>query len=125
MKNPRARRVAEQIRQELADILRRDMKDPRISGVTLNAVEVTSDLEHAKVWYTLQGGESADIAKILAHASGFLRTDLSQRMRMRVVPRLTFQYDKSIERGLHLSQLIEQAVEQDKHFHKEDNAPQD
>ncbi len=122
MKTPRARRVGEQIRQELADILWREMKDPRVHGVTINAVDVTSDLEHAKVWYTLLAGEDAEISKALTRAAGFLRTELSHRMRMRVVPKLTFQYDRSIERGAHLSQLIEQALEEDKRFHKDDEA---
>jgi ribosome-binding factor A len=115
--NNRSRRVAEQIHHELTDILRREMKDPRVAGVTINAVEVTSDLEHAKVWYTLFDGESPELGRALAHAAGFLRSELSQRMRLRVVPKLTFQYDKSIERGAHLSQLIEKAVEEDKRFH--------
>ncbi len=123
--NNRSRRVAEQIHHELTDILRREMKDPRIAGVTINAVEVSSDLEYAKVWYTLFDGESPELAKALAHAVGFLRSELSQRMRLRVVPKLTFQYDKSIERGAHLSQLIDRAVEEDKRFHHEDDAAQD
>jgi ribosome-binding factor A len=122
--NNRSRRVAEQIHHELTDILRREMKDPRIGHVTISAVEVTSDLEHAKVWYTLFDGESPEVAKALGHAAGFLRSELSQRMRLRSVPKLTFQYDKSIERGAHLSQLIDQAVETDKRFHDEDDASQ-
>lgn len=125
MKNTRSRRVAEQIHHELTDILRRDMKDPRIAGITIHAVEVSSDLEYAKVWFTLMDGESPEIVKALGHANGFLRSELAQRMRLRMVPRLTFQYDKSIERGVHLSQLIERAVEDDKrHHHDEDDAPQ-
>jgi len=125
MKNTRSRRVAEQIHHELTDILRRDMKDPRIAGLTIHAVEVSSDLEYAKVWFTLMDGESPEIVKALGHANGFLRSELAQRMRLRMVPRLTFQYDKSIERGVHLSQLIERAVEDDKrHHHDEDDAPQ-
>lgn len=122
--NNRSRRVAEQIHHELTDILRREMKDPRIGHVTISAVEVTSDLEHAKVWYTLFDGASPEVAKALGHAAGFLRSELSQRMRLRSVPKLTFQYDTSIERGAHLSQLIDQAVETDKRFHDEDDAPQ-
>ena len=125
MKNTRSRRVAEQIHHELTDILRRDMKDPRIAGITIHAVEVSSDLEYAKVWFTLMDGESPEVSKALGHANGFLRSELAQRMRLRMVPRLTFQYDKSIERGVHLSQLIERAVEDDKrHHHDEDDAPQ-
>lgn len=122
--NNRSRRVAEQIHHELSDILRRELKDPRIGQLTINAVEVSSDLEHAKVWYTLFQGESAEVAKALGHAAGFLRSELSQRMSLRVVPKLSFQYDKSIERGAHLSRLIDQAVETDKRFHDGDDAPQ-
>lgn len=115
----RRRRVAEQIRHELASILMREMKDPRISGVTLTAVEVSSDLEHAKVYFTLLAGETEPVVKALAHAAGFLRSELAQRLRMRTVPRLSFVYDESVERGARLSNLIDQAVEQDRHHHRE------
>jgi len=118
--NPRARRIAEQIRQELADILWREMKDPRVAGVTLTAVEVTRDLEHAKVWFTVLSGDQAEVEKALQHASGFLRTELAHRMRMRLVPKLTFQFDESVTRGAHLSELIDQAVEEDKRHHQDD-----
>jgi ribosome-binding factor A len=117
--NPRARRIAEQIRQELADILWREMKDPRVSGVTLTAVEVTRDLEHAKVWFTMLSGEQAEVEKALQHATGFLRTELAHRMRMRLVPKLRFQYDESVSRGAHLSELIDQAVEEDRRHHQD------
>lgn len=120
--NPRARRVGEQIRQELAAILMREMKDPRITGVTLTAVEVTSDLEHAKVWFTLLAGEPAQVGKALGHAAGFLRTELAHRLRMRTVPRLSFKYDESVERGARLSHLIELAVEEDRQHHEDDEA---
>ncbi|MFA5081695.1 MAG: 30S ribosome-binding factor RbfA [Hydrogenophilaceae bacterium] len=124
---PRSRRVAEQIRQELADILWREVQDPRVKGVTINAVEVTSDLEHAKVWFTVMTGDHQAVAKALQHTVGFLRRALAQRMRLRLVPSLTFQYDESVERGVHLSQLIDEAVEQDKrHPHDDgDEAGQD
>jgi ribosome-binding factor A len=118
--NPRARRIAEQIRQELADILWREVKDPRVHGVTLTAVEVTRDLEHAKVWFTMLTGDQAEVEKALQHASGFLRTELAHRMRMRLVPKLRFQYDESVSRGAHLSELIDQAVEEDKRHHQDD-----
>lgn len=106
----RAQRIAEQIRHELADILRRELKDPRIHDVSFTAVELSSDLEHAKVWFTLLTGEPAEVAAALKHASGFLRSELAQRMRLRTVPRLTFQYDQSIERGARLSKLIDEVV---------------
>lgn len=118
---PRSRRVAEQIRQELADLLWREVKDPRVKGVTINAVEVTSDLEHAKVWFTVLAGDRKAVAKGLSSSVGFLRRELAHRMRLRMVPSLTFVYDESVERGAHLSQLIDQAVEDDKRHHQDED----
>jgi ribosome-binding factor A len=112
--NNRHRRVAELIRQELAAILQREMHDPRVTQVSFTAVEVSPDLEHAKVWFTRYRGEPEEALQGLSRAAGFLRTELSQRIKMRVVPKLTFQYDASIERGAYLSKLIDDAVEQDR-----------
>ena len=119
--NNRSRRVAEQIRQELADILWREVHDPRVKGVTINAIEVSPDLEHAKVWFTALAGDHKEMTKALQHTAGFLRRELAQRMRLRLVPSLTFQYDESVERGAHLSQLIDQAVEEDKRHQQDDD----
>lgn len=119
---PRSRRVAEQLRQELADILWRDVRDPRVKGVTLTAVEMTSDLEHAKVWFTLLTSEPKGVIEGLQSATGYLRRELGRRMRLRLVPSLDFIYDQSVERGAHLSQLIDEAVEQDKLHHQDDPA---
>lgn len=116
----RSQRIAEQIRHELAVILMREMKDPRIHDVTLTAVEVSPDLEHAKVWFTLLMGEPAEVGKALGHASGYLRTELAHRLRLRTVPRLTFQHDESVERGARLSRLITEAVGKDRVRHRDD-----
>ncbi|MDD3530597.1 MAG: 30S ribosome-binding factor RbfA [Gallionellaceae bacterium] len=118
---PRSRRVAEQIRQELAELLWREVKDPRVKGVTITSVEVTSDLEHAKAWFTVLTGDREVVAKGLNSSIGFLRRELGHRMRLRLVPSLTFQYDESVERGAHLSQLIDQAVEEDRRHHQGDD----
>ncbi|MDD3530260.1 MAG: 30S ribosome-binding factor RbfA [Gallionellaceae bacterium] len=118
---PRSRRVAEQIRQELAELLWREVKDPRVKGVTITSVEVTSDLEHAKAWFTVLTGDREVVAKGLNSSIGFLRRELGHRMRLRLVPSLTFQYDESVERGAHLSQLIDQAVEEDRRHHQDDD----
>ncbi len=117
---PRSRRVGEQIRQELADILRREMKDPRVHGVTLTAVEVTQDLEHAKVYFSLLSGEPKAVEQALQHAAGFLRSELSHRLRLRVVPRLSFLFDESLERGNRISRLIDEAVEEDRRHPHDD-----
>jgi ribosome-binding factor A len=118
---PRSRRVAEQIRQELADILWREVQDPRVKGVTITSVDVTSDLEHAKAWFTVMTGEPAAVAKALQHTVGFLRRELAHRMRLRMVPSLTFQYDESVARGVRLSNLIDEAVEEDKRHQQDDH----
>lgn len=115
----RPRRVAEQIRHELAAILQREMKDPRVLGVTFTAVEVTPDLEHAKVWFTSYEADHAPALQGLNKAAGYLRSALAQRMHMRTVPRLSFQYDVSVERGAYLTRLIDEAVAQDRQHHPE------
>lgn len=120
MANQRNRRVAEQILHELASILMREMKDPRVVGVTITAVDVTTDLEHAKVWFTVFGADQDAARKGLASAAGFLRSELARRMTLRTVPKLTFVHDASVERGAHLSQLIDQAVAEDKKHHQDE-----
>ncbi|HNQ04462.1 MAG TPA: 30S ribosome-binding factor RbfA [Thiobacillaceae bacterium] len=114
---PRARRIAEQIRHELADVLQREMKDPRVQGVSFTAVEVSPDLEHARVWFTTYVEDHTPALEGLRKAAGFLRTELARRMRMRTVPRLDFQHDTSVERGARLSRLIETAVAEDRMRH--------
>ena len=112
---PRARRVADQIQRELPELIRQEVKDPRVGMLTITEVEVNRDMEFAKVYFTMLGGEPEHAACLqgLQRASGFLRTQLSHRMQLRVVPKLTFVYDRSVERGIELSQLIETAVAED------------
>ena len=112
----RAQRVGEQIQRELADLLRDHVKDPRVGRVTITAVEASPDLSHAKVFIThLAGREHADEAvRALERTAGFLRTELSRRMQLYSVPQLHFAYDDSIESGMRLSQLIDDAVAADR-----------
>lgn len=112
---PRSRRIAEQIQRELSDIVRVELKDPRIGMITLTDVEVTADGEHAKVFFTALGDPSRvdQAAEGLQHAAGYLRSQLARRLTVRVVPHLQFKYDPSVERGARLSQLIDQAVAED------------
>ena len=112
---PRSRRIADQVHRELSEIIRLELKDPRVGMITLTDVEVSPDGEHAKVYFSLLGGEDRieEATNALRHASGFLRHELSQRMRLRAVPDLRFQYDTSVARGIQLSQLIDQAVASD------------
>jgi ribosome-binding factor A len=112
----RAQRVGEQMQRELAELLRDDVKDPRVGRVTITAVEVSPDLSHAKIFVThLAGREHADEAvRALQHTAGFLRTELSHRMQLYSVPQLHFAYDDSIEAGMRLSQIIDEAVAADR-----------
>ncbi len=112
---PRSRRIAEQVQRELSDIIRLELKDPRVGMITITDVEVTQDQAHAKVFFTALGDEVriAGATEGLRHAAGFLRSELARRMKLRVVPQLQFKYDESVERGMRLSQLIDDAVAQD------------
>ena len=100
------------MQRDLSDLIRKELKDPRVGLVTITAVEVTRDLSHAKVYITsLSGAESTDRSiQALQHAAGFLRTQLSHTLKVRSIPQLHFVYDASVERGARLSQLIDQAV---------------
>ena len=110
----RTQRVADQIQRELAALIQREVKDPRVGMATVSAVEVSRDLSHAKVFVTiLNGGEDqqgmTESVKALNNASGFLRSQLGQRMKLRIVPTLRFHFDDSLSRGNYLSNLIDQA----------------
>ena len=108
----RARRVGEQLQRELAELIQRELSDPRVQWVTVSAVKVARDFAHATVYVTvLNEKERAKPAlEALVHASGFLRRELGRRMRMRIIPQLHFLYDESVERGARLSKLIDDAL---------------
>jgi len=110
---PRGRRIADQIQRELSEIIRLELKDPRIGMVTLTGVEVTQDNAHAKVFFTAFGEpvQQETAERALNHAAGFLRSTLAQRLQLRTVPLLRFKYDESVERGMRLSALIDKAVD--------------
>ncbi len=112
-KNPsRLGRIGDQIQKDLAELIRTEVKDPRIGMITITGVEVSSDYHHAKVFFTTLGGSEA-VAKAadgLHHASGFLRFQLAKGLKLRLVPELHFVYDESVERGIRLSNLIDDAI---------------
>lgn len=117
----RPRRVAEQIQRELADLLRLEVKDPRVGMVTITDVEVSSDYAHAKVYFSLLGDEARvqEALKGLQSAAGFLRSEVAKRIKLRVMPQLHFVHDTSIERGMRLDQLIDAAVAEDAKRHRD------
>lgn len=113
---PRSRRIADQVQRELSDIIRLELKDPRVGMITITDVDVSPDNKNASVFFTVLGDQER-IASALAglnRAAGFLRSELAQRMEMRSVPQLRFVHDASVERGMHLSQLIDAAVAEDR-----------
>jgi ribosome-binding factor A len=107
----RVSRIAEQIQRDLSGIIRSELKDPRVGMVTITDVEVAHDYAHAKIFFTVMGNKSdpAQCTEGLTRAAGFLRSELGKGMSLRVVPQLHFVYDTSIERGVHLSNLIDKA----------------
>lgn len=113
--SPRARRIGDQIQRDLSDLIRQEVKDPRVGLVTITEVEVAADYSHAKVFFTVLGSEEQAQASLagLNHAAGFLRGALFHRLQLRVVPQLHFVYDTSVEQGMRLTHLIEQAVAQE------------
>ena len=115
----RNQRLAEQVHRELAELIRRELKDPRIGMVTLGEVEVSSDLTHAKVFYTVLGDEDERLntQKALSHACGFLRHLLGKSLRTRVTPELHFIYDDSPQRGDYMDDLIAKARAKDEANH--------
>ena len=111
MSRGRPQKVADLIQREIADLLRRDVRDPHVGMVTLTSVDVAPDLSHAKVFFTLLNKDKKDdTARALQRAAGFLRSQLSQRMNMYTTPALRFVYDESVERGDRLSRLIDSVV---------------
>lgn len=113
----RSQRVAQQIQKEIAGILQRDVKDPRIGMVTVSSVEVSKDLAYASVFVTLLNFNDEGIEESmtgLREASGYVRMLLGKALRLRIVPEIKFVYDNSLVEGLRLSGLVSQAVNQDK-----------
>jgi len=114
----RTQRVADYLQRELAALIQQAVRDPRVGMVSVTAVDVSRDLGHAKVFYTVMDVEDDQQAKqstdALNHAAGFLRSELSRNSSMRSVPQLRFYFDNSVSRGRYLEDLIERAAEADR-----------
>jgi len=107
----RIERVNNLIRQEISELLQRQVKDPRLGGfVTVTQVSTSPDLRHAKIFISIMGNEEEkeEALEAFAVASGFLRRELGARLRLRRSPELSFHYDDSIDQGTHVLQLISQ-----------------
>ncbi|MEY2897112.1 MAG: hypothetical protein RL669_1381 [Pseudomonadota bacterium] len=106
----RGQRVADQIQRDLAELIREEVRDPRVGLVTLTGVDLTPDYAHAKIYFTVIGSESAVAAAGLNAAAGHLHHLLFKRLHIHTVPRLHFLHDESVERGFEMDQLIDAAV---------------
>ncbi len=116
----RAERVSDQMKVEIADILMRKIKDPRIGFVTITEVEVADDLRNAKVFVSVYGGDKDKTLKGLESASAFIRSELGRRMRMRYTPEILFRFDKTVEQGAHIMELL-RTLEEEKEKKKRDH----
>ena len=104
----RAERVAELIKQEISKLLQKGLKDPRIGFVTVTGVEVTKDLRNSKVYVSVFGDEQAkrDSMAGLNAANGFIRRELGKHLHLSHTPEIIFKFDKSVEYGAHINQLL-------------------
>lgn len=119
---PRHRRVAEQIQRTLGDLIRRELRDPRLGPITIVDVQVSSDLSHAKVFYSILGGDKQPelTREILDDGAKQLRGPLGRALQLRHAPQITFVADELIEYGTHLSAVIAEAVKRDELHHVDD-----
>ncbi len=111
----RSERMAELLRHELAEIVRDEIKDPRLGFVSFTEIRMSRDLSHAVVYSSVLNSESQDEAiEILNRAVGFIRKEIARRIRARIVPTLKFVVDESVIRGEAMDELISEAIESDK-----------
>jgi ribosome-binding factor A len=114
----RTQRVADYLQRELAALIQHEVRDPRVGMVSVTGVDVSRDLGHARVYYTMLGSDSSEAAsestEVLNKAAGFLRSQLSRSSKMRSVPQLRFYFDSSVGRGRDLENLIRRAADADR-----------
>lgn len=110
----RTQRLGEQIRRELSVLVQNEVKDPRVAMVSFTAIKLSRDLSHATVYCTVMNkDDKTETIQALNRASGFLRKKLAAEINARIVPALKFVYDESLERGTHLTELINAARKDD------------
>lgn len=122
----RSQRMAEQIRRDLAEIVRDELKDPRMGFLSFTAVKLNRDLSNAVIYCSVMEDEKqAETLETLNRAAGFLRTKLAARIRARTVPVMKFVNDDSVSRGAAMESLIRKAVASDKHQDDANNDNED
>ena len=117
----RTQRVSHFLHEEVARLLQNTVRDPRVQKVNLTGVEVSRDLSHAKVFFTLMNDaspeERAEVTAVLSKVSGFLRSELAKASAMRTVPRLSFRFDESVGRGRDMESLLREVRQADEQLH--------
>lgn len=118
MSSRRAKRVGELMKQEISDLIQRGIKDPHLGFVTVIEVELTNDLRYARVFVSVYGEDKDDspTLKSLRKASGFIRSQLARRIRLRHFPEIEFLWDSSIEQGARISKLLEEITDEGKNI---------
>ena len=117
----RTQRVSHFLHEELARLLQTTVRDPRVQAVSLTGVEVSRDLSHAKVFFTLMNDvsseERSEVIAVLSKVSGFLRSELAKASTMRIVPRISFRFDESVGRGRDMETLLREVRRADEQRH--------
>jgi len=126
----RAQRVSDQIQRDLAELIAREVRDPRVGMVTISGIELTPDYAHAKVFFTVIGSDPVSATAGLTAAAGHLHNLLFKRLSIHTIPRLAFVHDRSLEQGFAMDGLIRQALgttpgaaAADKHADEPDASP--
>jgi len=107
----RSERVGELLTEVIADVLREDIRDPRVTAVTITAAKVTKDLRQARIYFTILGGASDNKATVLAglkSALGFIRARIGKQLKLRFVPAIEFFYDDSVDEAERIEKLLRQ-----------------
>lgn len=116
MSENRIRRVAEQIKKDLSQIINKQIKDPRVSAMTsITDVQLSRDLRHASIYVSIYGSDSEkdETLQTLVRASGFIRSEIGRRIRLRYTPEINFYLDNSIEYGAHIEKVLKSLKEED------------
>tara|TARA_Y100001970_G_scaffold276584_1_gene379474 strand:+ start:840 stop:1217 length:378 start_codon:yes stop_codon:yes gene_type:complete len=109
--NGRAKKIGELVQKELAQLLQRELRDPRLGMITINEVTVSKDYSFSDIYFTVLPEESAFEAEfVLNEAGGFLRTRLASMLGLRITPKLRFHYDNSLENGARINDLISEDI---------------
>jgi len=107
----RPQRLGDLIQREVSELIRLELRDPRVGMITITSVDVSPDMSHARLFFTLlEKDKLADTLHGLKRSAGFLRSQLARRLKMYTTPELRFEYDESVERGDRLSRLIDSAI---------------